>query len=29
VIGAPGFTIGSDPPAFLVHTVDAAHVQPI
>jgi hypothetical protein len=29
VIGAPDFTIGSDPPAFLVHRVDAAHVQPI
>ena len=29
MVGAPGFTIGSDPPAFLVHTVDAAHVQPI
>jgi 3',5'-cyclic AMP phosphodiesterase CpdA len=28
-IGTPGFTIGSDPPAFLVHTVDVAHVQPI
>jgi 3',5'-cyclic-AMP phosphodiesterase len=28
-IGTPGFTIGSDSPAFLVHTVDVAHVQPI
>jgi hypothetical protein len=25
----PGVTIGSDPPAFLVHTMDVAQVQPI
>jgi Icc protein len=28
-IGSPGFTIVAEPPAFLVHTGDVAHVQPI
>jgi Icc protein len=28
-IGAPGFTIAPEPPAFLVHTHDVAHVQPV
>jgi hypothetical protein len=28
-IGSPGFTIVPEPPAFLVHTADVAHVQPI
>jgi len=28
-IGSPGFTIVPEPPAFLVHTHDVAHVQPI
>jgi 3',5'-cyclic-AMP phosphodiesterase len=28
-IGSPGFTIVPEPPAFLVHAGDVAHVQPI
>jgi 3',5'-cyclic-AMP phosphodiesterase len=28
-IGSPGFTIANEPPAFLVHTADVAHVQPV
>jgi hypothetical protein len=28
-IGTPGFTIVPGPPAFLVHTADVAHVQPV
>lgn len=28
-IGSPGFTIANEPPAFLVHTTDVAHVQPV
>jgi 3',5'-cyclic AMP phosphodiesterase CpdA len=28
-IGTPGFTIAPEPPAFLVHTADVAHVQPV
>jgi Icc protein len=28
-IGSPDFTVVKEPPAFLVHTVDVAHVQPI
>jgi len=28
-IGSPGFTIVPEPPAFLVHTPDVAHVQPV
>jgi len=28
-IGSPGFTIVSEPPAFLVHTAHVAHVQPV
>lgn len=28
-IGTLGFTIVPEPPAFLVHTVDVAHVQPV
>jgi Icc protein len=28
-IGSPGFSIVAEPPAFLVHTVDVAHVQPV
>jgi 3',5'-cyclic-AMP phosphodiesterase len=28
-IGSPGFTIVSEPPAFLVHSGDVAHVQPV
>ena len=28
-IGTPGFTIVREPPAFLVHTVDVAHAQPV
>jgi predicted MPP superfamily phosphohydrolase len=28
-IGSPGFTIADEPPAFLVHTLAIAHVQPV
>jgi 3',5'-cyclic-AMP phosphodiesterase len=28
-IGSPGFTTVREPPAFLVHTHDVAHVQPV
>ena len=28
-IGTPGFSIVAEPPAFLVHTADVAHVQPV
>jgi Icc protein len=28
-IGSPGFSIVAEPPAFLVHTADVAHVQPV
>jgi len=28
-IGTPGFTIVPEPPAFLVHAGDVAHVQPV
>jgi Icc protein len=28
-IGSPGFAIVPEPPAFLVHTADVAHVQPV
>ena len=28
-IGTPGFSTVAEPPAFLVHTADVAHVQPI
>jgi 3',5'-cyclic AMP phosphodiesterase CpdA len=28
-IGSPGFTIVNEPPAFLVHSGDVAHVQPV
>jgi 3',5'-cyclic-AMP phosphodiesterase len=28
-IGAPGFSIVDEPAAFLVHTADVAHVQPV
>jgi 3',5'-cyclic AMP phosphodiesterase CpdA len=28
-IGSPGFTIVPEPPAFLVHSGDVAHVQPV
>jgi Icc protein len=28
-IGSPRFSIVSEPPAFLVHTADVAHVQPV
>jgi Icc protein len=28
-LGAPGFTIVPEPPAFLVHAGDVAHVQPV
>ena len=28
-IGTPGFTIVPEPHAFLVHTADVAHVQPV
>jgi 3',5'-cyclic AMP phosphodiesterase CpdA len=28
-IGSPGFSIASEHPAFLVHTADVAHVQPV
>jgi hypothetical protein len=28
-IGTPAFTIVPEPPAFLVHTHDVAHVQPV
>jgi Icc protein len=28
-IGSPGFSIAPEPPAFLVHTADVAHVQPV
>ena len=28
-LGSPGFTIVPEPPAFLVHTGDVAHVQPV
>jgi 3',5'-cyclic AMP phosphodiesterase CpdA len=28
-IGTPGFTIVAEPPAFLVHAGDVAHVQPV
>jgi 3',5'-cyclic AMP phosphodiesterase CpdA len=28
-IGSPGFTVVDEPPAFLVHTTDVAHAQPV
>jgi Icc protein len=28
-LGSPGFTIADEPPAFLVHTLAIAHVQPV
>jgi len=28
-LGSPGFTVVPDPPSFLVHTGDVAHVQPV
>ena len=28
-IGSPGFTIEREPPAFLVHAGEVAHVQPV
>jgi 3',5'-cyclic AMP phosphodiesterase CpdA len=28
-IGSPGFSIVAEPPAFIVHTEDVAHVQPV
>jgi hypothetical protein len=28
-IGSPGFSTVSEPPAFLVHTLAVAHVQPV
>ena len=28
-IGAAGFTVVKEPPAFVIHTADVAHVQPI
>jgi Icc protein len=28
-IGTPGFSVVAEPPAFIVHTADVAHVQPI
>jgi Icc protein len=28
-IGTPGFSVVAEPPAFIVHTADVAHVQPV